>query len=1367
MRLSNEAPTAFTNRLRVVRPWRAAFATRFAVLGILLLLAAVLPEAGPRRAAALDEFSMTAVAMGTTHTCAVTAAGGVKCWGSNDWGELGNGTYTPSLLPVDVPGLTGVTAIAAGERFTCVLASGGVKCWGQNGFGQLGNGTTAQSPVPVNVTGLTSGVTVLSTVHLAHTCAATATDVVCWGREAAEPTPLAHTTPVAVSGLGAGVTALSTGNDHSCAVDASGAALCWGGNEGGQLGNGTLIASPTPVPVTGLGSGTTAIAAGAWHTCAIHGGGVKCWGANNNGTLGAGSPAAYSSTPLTVSGIAGATAVDSRANGSCAVAAGAVKCWGANTSREIGDGTMNDRPIPVTTIASGASAVSVAFGGCAIVTNGRLRCWGSNWSGAIGDGTTTDRPSPVNVVIPGMADHVAFVTTPTAATEGVPFAIAPTVAVRDGTGATVTADNATAVTLSLEGSGTLTCTGGLTATAVNGVATFPGCAISAPGAVHLAASATDLGGGQSAQFVVVGAPTKLAFVQQPSGGMFATSLPAQPSVAVTDNGGTPAAGDSTTQVTLSVGSGPGTLTCTGGLTKAVTAGVAAFSGCSLSVPGTYVLHAVSNPAYTAADSTAFVVTGAATALAFVKQPPFAEASVPMGVLPTVAVKDASGNTVTTDNSTAVTLSMAGPSPGQLICAGGLTRTVVAGIAEFPGCIVTAPGAGYVLNATATALTRAASSPFDVVPGLSGGGEHTCGVDTAATAMCWGWNGADGRLGDGTYTNRVVPTNVQGLGMGATAITAGNAHSCALTTSGGVKCWGWNLDSQLGDGTTSANSPAPVQVIGLAGGVISVEAGGHHTCALLASGGVTCWGLGGLGALGQGADTDSNVPVNVTGIASGAAQISAGSDHSCAVLATGSMRCWGHGWWGELGNGTAANQGGIGSNVPVVVSGAADYTSVAAGADHTCGLTRAGTVRCWGANDRGQLGNGTGDQALVPTPVIGLPAGVVAIAAYGNTTCAITAGAVLYCWGDSLYGAFGGYGMTAVPVSIAGMTGARAVTVGMWHICARMSDNSVRCAGKGGSGQLGDGQGGGSASPLVAQFPVPGAASRLEFTWQPGNGDNGAPLTIQPVVTVRDAAGTAVTGDSTTVVTLALTNPRGAAVTCAGGLSRTVAQGMAVFDGCSVDLANTAYTLTATSSPALTAAVSSPFNVGAAPPSAVANLAAAATAGPGAHLTWTDGSPGTTIAFAVYRWKWGLGNPVQVAGVVPASQLYFDDAGLEPSTLYFYWVVASNLAGGTWSSAVQMVTTGGPPSPPSGLTATALSQSTVQVTWNDTSANELGFILFRSTSGTWEIVEWLPSGTTSYLDTGRSANTFYFYWAWSWGWNGFSTSPGITLALTYP
>ncbi|MFN8508735.1 MAG: IPT/TIG domain-containing protein, partial [Dehalococcoidia bacterium] len=161
------------------------------------------------------------------------------------------------------------------------------------------------------------------------------------------------------------------------------------------------------------------------------------------------------------------------------------------------------------------------------------------------------------------------------------------------------------------------------------------------------------------------------------------------------------------------------------------------------------------------------------------------------------------------------------------------------------------------------------------------------------------------------------------------------------------------------------------------------------------------------------------------------------------------------------------------------------------------------------------------------------------------------------------------------------------------------------------------------------------------------------------------------------------------------------------------------------------------------PAAPQNVVATPVAGPGMQVTWTDGSPGSTVAFAVYRWKWGLGNPVELAGVVPASQLSLVDPGLQPSTLYYYWVVAANSFGGTWSAAAQAVTLGGPPSAPTGLAAAGVNQTSVHVQWNDTSNNELGFIIFRSTGNTWDIIEWLPAGTTSYDDVGRNPNTFYF------------------------
>jgi alpha-tubulin suppressor-like RCC1 family protein len=185
---------------------------------------------------------VAAIAAGYEHTCALTAGGGVMCWGWNYFGQLGNGTNSGSYTPVDVSGLgSGVQAVATGSSHTCALtAEGGVKCWGANLHGPQGNGTRTDSLAPVDV-----------------------------------------------SGLGSGVQAIATGSGHTCALTAEGGVKCWGASYYGQLGDGTNSGSLTPVDVRGLGSGVQAIAAGYDHTCALAaGGGVKCWGANYSGQLG-------------------------------------------------------------------------------------------------------------------------------------------------------------------------------------------------------------------------------------------------------------------------------------------------------------------------------------------------------------------------------------------------------------------------------------------------------------------------------------------------------------------------------------------------------------------------------------------------------------------------------------------------------------------------------------------------------------------------------------------------------------------------------------------------------------------------------------------------------------------------------------------------------------------------------------------------------------------------------------------------------------------------------------------------------------------------------------------------------------------------
>lgn len=376
--------------------------------------------------------AVSSIAAGDYHTCAATAVGGVKCWGFNGAGQLGNSTvgFSGSPIPVNAVGLTTPAAgIVAGGANTCVLTpTSGVKCWGANQLGELGNGANSDSSVAGSVAFLTSGVSSLSTGSH-HSCVVRTGGAKCWGHDSVgQLGDGAYGTdsnvPVDVVGLASGVSGIVAGGNHSCAI-VNGGVKCWG------LAFGVNSAPLTPQDVVGLATGVSSIAAGSGHTCAVTtSGGVKCWGYNNYGQLGNGTHDA-SSVPVDVVGLTtGAVKIATGFGHTCAVmTSGGVKCWGARLRN--GSDSDTNTPTDVSGL-SGVSSISAGFlHTCALTTGGAVKCWGYNGNGQLGNGAMTDSSTPVNVL-----------TAPTLAAPS-SASIAPA---RATLGGAVTADGGSAIT---------------------------------------------------------------------------------------------------------------------------------------------------------------------------------------------------------------------------------------------------------------------------------------------------------------------------------------------------------------------------------------------------------------------------------------------------------------------------------------------------------------------------------------------------------------------------------------------------------------------------------------------------------------------------------------------------------------------------------------------------------------------------------------------------------------------------------------------------------------------------------------------------------------------------------------------------------
>jgi len=356
------------------------------------------------------------IGAGRQHGCALVTTTDVRCWGSNALAQLGNGTLTSSLLPVQtVSPSAAIEQMVVGNNMACVrLVSRGTECWGWNADGQLGNGTTLDRSVPTSVSGGVEFATLAASDS--HMCGLTAAGTAyCWGAnvdgQIGDGTTISRNTPVQVLG-GLTFAQLFAGGYATCGLTSAGEAYCWGRNDHGGLGVGDN--SDRTAPTRAIPSRTfTTMALGVDHTCGRTAAGeTYCWGRNNNAQLGNGSTTG-SLTASLVSGGHSFAKIFAAADHTCGLtAAGAAWCWGYNNFGQLGDGTTTSQSVP-TLVQGGFAFSQLALGGtgwdgitvqpnhtCGAVIGGGARCWGRNASGQLGDGTTTDRLTPTAVALP-------------------------------------------------------------------------------------------------------------------------------------------------------------------------------------------------------------------------------------------------------------------------------------------------------------------------------------------------------------------------------------------------------------------------------------------------------------------------------------------------------------------------------------------------------------------------------------------------------------------------------------------------------------------------------------------------------------------------------------------------------------------------------------------------------------------------------------------------------------------------------------------------------------------------------------------------------------------------------------------------------
>jgi len=893
-------------------------------------------------------------------------------------------------VPLNEPGFqsgsifTETTMSAGGDHLCAILDDSSLQCWGDNSFGQLGDGSTSDRLTMTEV-GLDAARTAVSiSSGKDHTCSILDNGgLQCWGRnnhgQLGDGTAVHSNSPVDVSLSGVPVQ-LSSGDWHSCAILDDASLQCWGMNDRGQLGDGTNADSSTPVSVS-IGENVLAVSTGSSHTCVITDSwALKCWGDNSNGQLGIGSTSS-SNSPTTVTVGGNAVAVSAGGSHTCALLDGNnVKCWGDNSNGQLGDGGTNQQNDAATVGVSLAGVIAIDSGDvhtCAVDSSDSLHCWGGSANGQVGDGSTSDQiTSPIEIALGQNLGALS---------------------VSSGSSYTcVVGSNDLARCWGGHGSGALS------------LGTSPS-EFTTPMWSYISSSERDWNDNGNLNIFEVGVSN------DDDGDGFPNSIDSDPS-------------NPTVAADCSSGS-YGRFTC-----REATSG--------------YYVSGTGNTVMTPASPGHYVDSNGATSEVPCERGEFQRLS---------------GQTSCDDAEPGYYVPDPGASEGTPCPAGKYN--------DLPG----------QEEVTACKWAEEGHS-VPVLIQITSGASHSCAILDDGSVGCWGEN-SNGQLGDGSRSPALeAEKSSMPLGRKAVEISAGSYHTCAMFDDGSVRCWGLNEFGQLGDGTTVERT-TPVQVdLGEGKSALGISTGESHSCAVLNDHSVKCWGQNINGQLGDGTTTDSSVPVHAAMDGEDALLVSAGSYHTCAIMGDRSVMCWGDNWHGQLGDGTNADRS---SPVEVEVPGNSSAVSLDAGTMHTCLGVNDGSMFCWGYNAFGQLGNGGNSNSNTPmTAPLSLDQVLTTVQVGLFHSCALFDSGQVACWGGNSNGQLGDgtQSGSGIPEIVSLGTNATSISVGQRHSCAILDDASLKCWGANEAGQLGDGTDSDRNNPATIDL---GHGSKEQLPCAPG------------------------------------------------------------------------------------------------------------------------------------------------------------------------------------------------------------------------------------------------------------------------------------------